>query len=63
VKGDWQHNTDVNSLLLGPGLDIYYKSFSVNLTWQFTCYEQVNTGDLKSAGRLSFGLNYNFGKR
>ena len=63
IKNEFQKNTEVNSLLLGPGLDIYYKSFSVNLAWQFTCYEQVNTGSLKSAGRLSFGLNYSFGKR
>ena len=58
-----QKNTDVNSLLLGPGLDIYYKSFSINLAWQFTTYEQVKDGSLKSAGRLSFGLNYSVRKR
>jgi hypothetical protein len=63
IKNIFQKNTDVNSLLLGPGLDVYYKSFSINLAWQFTCYEQVNVGGLKSAGRLSFGLNYSFGKR
>ncbi|HRG00368.1 MAG TPA: transporter [Bacteroidia bacterium] len=63
VKDELQKNTDVNSLLLGPGLDIYYKSFSVNLAWQFTTYENVNEGSLKSAGRLSFGLNYSFGKK
>ena len=63
VKSELQKNTDVNSLLLGPGLDIYYKSFSINLAWQFTTYEQVKDGGLKSAGRLSFGLNYSFGKR
>jgi hypothetical protein len=48
---------------LGPGLDVYYKSFSVNLAWQFTAYEEVKNGNLKSAGRLSLGLNYNFGKK
>ena len=63
VKNELQKNTDVNSLLLGPGLDIYYKSFSVNLAWQFTTYENVNESSLKSAGRLSFGLNYSFGNK
>lgn len=63
VKSELQKNTDVNSLLLGPGLDIYYKSFSINLAWQFTAYEEVKGGSLKSAGRLSFGLNYSFGKK
>ena len=63
IKNEFQKNTDVNSLLLGPGLDVYYKSFSVNLAWQFTACENVKEGSLKSAGRLSFGLNYSFGKR
>lgn len=63
VKSELQKNTDVNSLLLGPGLDVYYKSFSINLAWQFTAYEETKEGSLKSAGRLSFGLNYSFGKK
>lgn len=63
IKNEWQKNSEVNSLLLGPGLDIYYKSFSINLAWQFTVTEKINTGSLKSAGRLSFGLNYSFGNR
>jgi hypothetical protein len=63
IKNVLQKNTNVNSLLLGPGLDIYYKAFSINLAWQFTAYEQVNEGILKSTGRLSFGLNYSFNKK
>lgn len=63
IKNEVQKNTAVNSLLLGPGLDVYYKSFSVNMAWQFTAYENVNTGNLKSVGRLSLGLNYSFGKK
>lgn len=63
IKNEWQKTSEVNSLLLGPGLDIYYKSFSINLAWQFTVAEKINTGSLKSAGRLSLGLNYSFGKR
>jgi hypothetical protein len=56
-------NSQVNSLLVGPGLDIYYKSFSVNTSWQFTVMEDVRDGNLKSAGRISLGLNYSFGKK
>jgi len=52
--------TGVNSFLLGPGLDVYYKNFSLNTAWQFTIYEDVDTGQLKSAGRLSFGISYSF---
>ncbi|MES2761940.1 MAG: hypothetical protein V4677_07035 [Bacteroidota bacterium] len=63
IKNVLQHNTQVNSLLLGPGLDIYYKSFSLNTSWQFTVTEDVRDGSLKSAGRISVGLNYSFSKR
>lgn len=61
VKGVVQPSTMMNVLMTGPGLDLYYKSFSLNAAWQFTIYEKVLPGDLQSAGRLSLGLNYNFG--
>ena len=57
------NNTQVNSLLLGPGLDVYYKSFSFNTSWQFTAFETVRDGNLKSVGRISFGINYNITKK
>lgn len=60
VKGILQKATAVNTLLLGPGLDVYYKSVSLSASWQFTVMEKVAVGDLKSAGRLTLGLNYNF---
>jgi hypothetical protein len=63
IKNVLQQNTQVNSLLLGPGLDIYYRSFSINTTWQFTAMEDVRDGNLKSAGRISLGLNYSFGRK
>ena len=63
IKDALQQNTEVNSLLLGPGLDIYYKSFSLNLAWQFTVAEKVRDDNLKSAGRISLGLNYSFSRK
>jgi hypothetical protein len=60
---DLEEDSQVNSLLVGPGLDIYYKSVSVNASWQFTAIEHVNSGDLKSAGRITLGINYSFGNR
>ncbi|MES2515707.1 MAG: hypothetical protein V4580_16245 [Bacteroidota bacterium] len=63
IKNVLQKNTQVNSLLVGPGLDIYYKSFSLNTAWQFTAAEQVRDGNLKSAGRISVGLNYSFSNK
>jgi len=63
VKKVIKKNTDVNSLLLGPGIDFYYKSFSINASWQFTVAEKAHEGNLKSVGRISVGINYSFGKR
>lgn len=63
IKKELQKNTQVNSLLIGPGLDIYYKSFSLNTSWQFTAYENITSGNLKSAGRLIIGVNYSFSKK
>lgn len=63
IKNKLMANTSVNALLLGPGFDVYYKSFSLNTSWQFTTIEEVGDGNLKSAGRISVGLNYSFAKK
>lgn len=63
IKNKLLKNSQVNALLLGPGLDIYYKSFSINTSWQFTTFEELRDGYLKSVGRISIGLNYSFNKK
>ena len=50
----------VNSLMLGPGLDLYYKRISINTLWQFSAYEEIYPNELQLAGRIVLGLNYNF---
>lgn len=50
----------VNSLMLGPGLDVYYKRISINTLWQFSAYEEIYPNELQLAGRIVLGLNYNF---
>jgi len=55
VKG-----TNVNVLLLGPALDISYKSFVLNTSFQFNVYERVSSQSLSNAGRFVIGLTYNF---
>ncbi len=61
VKKTMQQNTGVNSLLIGPGLDVYYKKIAINTCWQFTAAEKIKDGALKSVGRISVGLSYLFG--
>jgi hypothetical protein len=54
----------MNCLAIGPRFRCVLQIvFGINLAWQFTAYEEVKNGNLKSAGRLSFGLNYSFGKK
>lgn len=60
IKERLVKNSHMNSLLVGPGLDIYYKKVSFNVSWQFTAFETIEKGYLKSAGRFNIGLNYNF---
>ncbi len=48
----------MNNALLGPGVDIYWKNFSLNLAFQLPVYE-APTDHPVSAGRTVIGLNYN----
>lgn len=61
INHQLQTNTGMNVWMIGPGLDTYYKNFSLNMGWHFTASEHVASGELYSAGRLSLGLNYSFG--
>lgn len=61
-KEKLNQNRKMNSLLLGPGIDIFYKKISINLTFQKTVFEELKTGYLKNAGRFNIGINYLFGK-
>ena len=63
INDQWQKDTQFNSLLVGPGLDFYFNSFSINASWQFTAIEKIADGSLKSAGRINVGLNYSFGRK
>jgi len=59
-KGKLQEGTEMNALLIGPGLDIFYKNFSLNLGLQFNAWEHTSPDNLKNAGRMVIGLCYNF---
>jgi hypothetical protein len=61
TKNKLDETTALNCLMAGPGLDIYYKAFSMNTSWQFTAAEKISNGNLKSVGRISVGINYSFG--
>lgn len=55
-------DTKMNVLLLGPAIDVNYKSFVFNASFQFNAYERVNSLSLSTAGRFVVGLTLNFGQ-
>jgi hypothetical protein len=60
VNKDLQKATNVNVLLVGPSIDLNYKSFVLNASYQFNTYERVSSHSLSNAGRFVIGLTYNF---
>jgi hypothetical protein len=58
-----QPNTNMNTLLLGPSIDLSYKNFVFNSSFQFNVYERVSSQNLSSAGRLVVAATYNFKKK
>jgi hypothetical protein len=53
-------NTNTNVMLLGPSLDVRYKQFVLNASYQFNVYERVSSQSLANAGRFIVGLTFNF---
>jgi hypothetical protein len=59
LEGQLTHEHEMNNALLGPGLDVYYKNFSLNTGVQFPVYTAL-TDHPASAGRLVLALGYSF---
>jgi len=55
-----QQGTAMNCLLIGPGLDLYFKNVSFSTAWQFNAYEKTGKDNLNCKGRIVVGLTYNF---
>lgn len=53
-------DTKVNVLLLGPSVDISFKQFTANCSYQFKAYERISSRSLSNAGRFVIGITYNF---
>lgn len=49
----------MNNAMLGPSIDIFYKNLSLNILFQKSLFD-LETGHPESAGRLVFGVTYNF---
>ena len=60
TNGNLMEGTNANVLLLGPSIDLNYKKFVLNTSFQFNVYERVSRTSLSNAGRFVVGLTYNF---
>ncbi|HEY1039468.1 MAG TPA: hypothetical protein VGF30_08700 [Bacteroidia bacterium] len=63
VNHSLQKGTQMNCLLAGPGLDVFYKNVSLSASVQFRAYEETATNNLSSSGRIVVGLTYNFNQK
>ncbi|MEJ6980173.1 hypothetical protein WG906_06910 [Pedobacter sp. P351] len=50
---------EMNNLMTGLGLDLFYKNIALNTGFQLNAYS-APTEHLKSAGKVHFGITYNF---
>jgi hypothetical protein len=60
VNNNLEKATNVNVLLMGPSIDLNYKRFVLNASYQFNVYERVHSQSLSNAGRFVIGLTFNF---
>ena len=58
-----QEGTEMNELMLGPGMDMYYKNYGLSMGIQKTIHHHSGAGELKSVGRIFISLSYNFNQR
>jgi hypothetical protein len=63
VKEKLMDGTKMNELMLGLGLDVFYKNVGLNCGVQKTVKQHYHTNSLSSVGRLFVSLTYNFDQR
>lgn len=59
LDGELTHEHALNDALLGPGLDVYYKNFSLNTSVQLPLFT-ATTDHPASAGRVVLAVGYSF---
>jgi hypothetical protein len=58
-----QTGTTMNIANLGLGLDLFYKQFALNTSFQLPIYEQKAYGNMANACKLMIGLTFNFNQK
>ena len=55
-----QEGTGMNMVLAGPGVNVFWKNFGLDIGAQLPLYQQTDKINMKTSGRLMIGLDYNF---
>lgn len=63
VDATYVEGTKMNVMMLGTGIDIFIKNFSVNFTIDLPVYENQEPEALVNSGRYSIGLTYNLNQK
>ncbi|MBK7181770.1 MAG: hypothetical protein IPH89_01930 [Bacteroidetes bacterium] len=58
-----QAGTTMNIANAGIGLDLFYKQFALNTSFQVPVYEQKINGNMANACKLMVGLTFNFNQK
>ncbi|MBP9069478.1 MAG: hypothetical protein KBG47_08220 [Bacteroidia bacterium] len=58
-----QTGTEMNELMCGLGMDVYYKNIGLSIGAQRTVHQHNQSGELRSVGRFLVSLSYNFNQR
>lgn len=63
VQNELKEGTEMNELMMGFGLDVFYKNFGLNCGIQKTIHQHYHENGLTSVGRIFVSLTYNFDQR
>lgn len=63
IRSVRQLGTNMNDLMCGVGMDVFFKNYGLSLGAQKTVKQDTEDGQLNSVGRIYATLSYNFNQR
>lgn len=60
ISSIYQNNTKVSIASIGAGIDLFYKNFSLNTSFQVPVYEQKYYSNMANTCKIMIGLTYSF---
>jgi len=59
----YQQQTKMSVATAGVGVDLFYKNFSLNTSFQLPVYEEKFADNMATAGKFMVGLTYSFNQK